>query len=285
VKINCAPRDGRIIIPVSVIIPCYCCADTIGRAVDSVMAQTMLPSEVWLVDDASPDDGKTRNALEAMRNRHGDAARFEVLALSVNGGPAAARNSAWDRATQTFVAFLDADDVWHPRKLEIQYGWMAAHPSVMLTGHAVNRFGDNIDLHLPAASEVAEYRNAWQVSPRQLLRANYFPTRSVMLRRELPYRFEPAKRRSEDYLLWLQIAFDGYPTWRLELSLASSFSAPYGEAGLTKDLWNMEKGELDTFRRLYRQGHVSGAFLWGLSIFSLGKFARRWIICLLTGRI
>jgi glycosyltransferase involved in cell wall biosynthesis len=285
VKINRAPRDGRIIVPVSVIIPCYCCTDTIGRAVDSVMTQTMLPSEVWLVDDASPDDGKTRNALEALCNHHGNAPLFEVLALSANGGPGAARNTAWDRATQPFLAFLDAADVWHPRKLEIQYGWMAGHPSVMLTGHAVNRFGDTGDLHLPAASEVAEYRNTWQVSPRQLLWANYFPTRSVMLWRELPYRFEPAKRRSEDYLLWLQIAFDGHPVWRLELPLASSFSAPYGEAGLTKDLWNMEKGELDTFHRLHQQGHIGDVFLFGLSILSLCKFARRWIICLVNGRM
>ena len=280
-----APRDGRMVIPVSVIIPCYCCAETVGRAIDSVMAQTVLPAEVWVVDDASPDAGKTLNVLRSLRDRYGDTVRFEVLALPDNGGPSAARNAAWDRAVQPFLAFLDADDVWHPRKLEIQYGWMAAHPLAMLTGHAVNRHGDDAAVDLPAAAEVAEYTDAWRVSPRRLLRANYFPTRSVMLRRELPYRFEPAKRRSEDYLLWLQIAFGGHPAWRLELPLASSFSAPYGEAGLTKDLWNMEKGELDTFRRLYRQGRMSGAFLYGVSVFSLCKFARRWIICLMTGRI
>jgi teichuronic acid biosynthesis glycosyltransferase TuaG len=69
------------------------------------------------------------------------------------------------------------------------------------------------------------------------------------------------------------------------LPLASSFSAPYGEAGLTKDLWNMEKGELDTFRRLRRQGRIGAVLLSGLAIFSLGKFARRWIVCLVSGRL
>lgn len=272
-------------VPVSVIIPCYCCADTIGRAIDSVMAQTALPSEVWLVDDASSDDGKTRKALELLRDRHDGEVRFEIVAVEANGGPGAARNRAWEKATQEFIAFLDADDVWHPRKLEIQYGWMAAHPSAMLSAHAVDRFGDRPEPRLPAASEVAGFSDVWQISPRRLLWSNCLPTRSVMLRRALPYRFDAAKRRSEDYLLWLQVIFDGQPAWRLELPLASSFSAPYGEAGLTKDLWNMEKGELDTFRRLRRQGRIGGVLMSGLAIFSLGKFARRWIVCLVSGRL
>ncbi|MEJ2575058.1 MAG: glycosyltransferase family 2 protein [Gammaproteobacteria bacterium] len=278
-------QTARNHVPVSVIIPCYCCADTIGRAVDSVMAQTALPSEVLLVDDASPDEGKTRETLEAVRDRHKNAVRFEVLVMDANGGPAAARNMAWDSATQEFIAFLDADDVWHPRKLEIQYGWMAAHPSAMLSAHAVDRFGDRPEPRLPAASQVAGFSDVWRVSPGRLLWSNCLPTRSVMLRRELPYRFDAAKRRSEDYLLWLQLIFDGQPAWRLELPLASSFSAPYGEAGLTKDLWNMEKGELDTFRRLRRQGRIGAVLLSGLAIFSLGKFARRWIVCLVSGRL
>ena len=284
-KTDGAPRDGRTSSPVSVIIPCYCCADTIGRAVASVMAQTTLPSEVWLVDDATPDKGETYKILEALRDRHGETVRFEVLVMEVNGGPAAARNKAWDKATQEFIAFLDADDVWHPRKLEIQYEWMATHPSAMLSAHAVERFGDHSDRRLPAASQIAGFSDVWRVSPRRLLWGNCLPTRSVMLRRELPYRFAADKRRSEDYLLWLQIVFDGHPAWRMELPLASSFSAPYGEAGLTKDLWHMEKGELDTFRRLRRQGRIGAAVLSVLAIFSLGKFARRWIVCLVSGRL
>lgn len=284
-EINSASCSGGRNVPVSVIIPCYCCADTIERAVDSVLAQTCLPAELWLVDDASNDNGMTHAALDVLRNRYGDLLRFEVISLSSNGGPSAARNAAWDRATQPLLAFLDADDVWHPGKLEIQYGWMADHPSAVLTAHAVSRFGDKVDFHLPSASEIAEYQDVWQVSPHRLLRSNCVPTRSVMVRREIPYRFEPAKRHSEDYLLWLQIVFDGHPVWRLELPLAGSFKAPYGEAGLTADLWKMEKGELDTYLRLYRQGRIKRVLLYGVSFFSLAKFARRWFIRLMSGRI
>ena len=283
-EINRASHEGRTHVPVSVIIPCYRCEDTIERAVDSVIAQTMLPAEIWLVDDASNDDGMTRNSLEKLHYRYSDLLRFEVVFLEANGGPSVARNTAWDRSTQDLLAFLDADDVWHPRKLEIQYGWMASHPSIVLTAHAVNQFGEKNDMHLPSTSEIAGYQNIRQVTPHQLLRSNCLPTRSIMVRRELSYRFEADKRRSEDYLLWLQIAFDGYAVWRLELPLASSFKAPYGEAGLTADLWNMEKGELDTFLRLHRQGHINGALLYAASAFSLIKFVRRWFICLVSGR-
>ncbi len=50
-------------VPVSVVIPCYCCEDTIERSVVSVMNQTGLPIEVILVDDASPDQGRTLSKL------------------------------------------------------------------------------------------------------------------------------------------------------------------------------------------------------------------------------
>jgi len=281
---NGALRESRNVLPVSVVIPCYCCADTIKRAVVSIVSQTMLPAEVWLVDDASPDEGKTLEVLYALRDRYEDTAYFEVISLAANGGPSVARNAAWDRATQPFLAFLDADDAWHPKKLEIQYGWMALNPSVAITGHSIARLDDARDFNISSAPGLPDAQPAWQVSPRRLLCMNYFPTRSVMLRRDLPYRFDPTKRRSEDYLLWLLILFAGYPAWRLELPLAWTFKAPYGESGLTGDLWEMEKGELDTYKRVYQLGHINAGVWCALLFYSFLKFGRRWLNCRLTGR-
>jgi GT2 family glycosyltransferase len=56
--------------PVSVIIPCYCCVDTIKRAVDSVIAQTLPPEEIILIDDFSNDDGVTLTTLNYLRQMH-----------------------------------------------------------------------------------------------------------------------------------------------------------------------------------------------------------------------
>lgn len=122
-------------VPVSVVVPCYCCEGTIERAVDSVMKQTALPAEVLLVDDASPDQGRTLNKLRQLQGRFRDKTHIEVIALKNNGGPSVARNAGWEAATQPYIAFLDADDAWHPQKLEIQYEWMKEYSEVVLTGH------------------------------------------------------------------------------------------------------------------------------------------------------
>ena len=128
------PADHRTGVPVSVIVPCYCCAATIETAIESVARQTARPAEVILVDDASGDD--TVAALRRLHHRHG-ADWMKVIRQEQNGGPSVARNAGWAMATQPYLAFLDADDSWHPRKVELQYGWMAAHPEVALTGHSV----------------------------------------------------------------------------------------------------------------------------------------------------
>src|SRR2546427_9146273 len=105
--------------PVSVLIPSYCCADTVARAVESAVEQTLTPAEIIMVDDASPDGGKTYCALKDLQQRFSRRTAIRIIRLERNGGPGAARNRAWEVASQPYVAFLDADDAWHPRKLEI----------------------------------------------------------------------------------------------------------------------------------------------------------------------
>src|SRR5581483_10923575 len=116
----------------SVIVPAYNAATTLSRAIASIDAQTCSPAEIILVDDASRDE--TWRIIEQFCTGHADPP-VKAARLSKNGGPADARNRGWDMASQEYVCFLDADDAWHPRKLEVQYGWLADHPSVMLCGH------------------------------------------------------------------------------------------------------------------------------------------------------
>jgi teichuronic acid biosynthesis glycosyltransferase TuaG len=255
---------------VGVVIPCYQCAETIERAVNSVMAQTMRPAEMWLVDDASPDQNRTLEALHALKRRYAPRVRIEVLSLASNGGPSAARNAGWSASEQSYIAFLDADDAWHPNKLELQYCWMKDHPDVALTGHPrVRPVSGQFDVPLPTEWS-AHPINSWC-----LLLSNPLSTSSILLRRELAFRFEPTKRRSEDFLLWAQIVLDGHLAWRLELPLAYVFKEAYGEAGLSSELWKMELGELDTYTRLVYQRRLNPLILFGIVPFSLFKFGRR----------
>ncbi|MGI8792789.1 MAG: glycosyltransferase [Acidimicrobiales bacterium] len=96
---------------VSVVIPSYNYGRFIAEAVDSVLAQTLPPKEVIVVDDGSTDDtlarlGQYRGSID--------------LITQANAGVSVARNSGVQHSTGDIVAFLDADDVWAPQKLERQ---------------------------------------------------------------------------------------------------------------------------------------------------------------------
>lgn len=258
---------------VSVIIPCYRCSDTINRAVESILAQTCLPEEILLVEDCSDDDGATLKSLYLLQQLHHARVSINVIPSKKNSGPGGARNIGWGMAKQPYLAFLDADDSWHPRKLEIQYKWMTAHPEALMTGH--RSIWVSADEILPNLNERPK---VYLVSGGMLLASNRFPTRTVMLRRDIPYRFDPTKRYAEDYLLWLRVVLSGQPAYFIELPLAYSYKADFGAQGLTGNLWKMEKGVIDTYQRVYRDGLISRAYYLLLIPFSLLKFARRVIL-------
>jgi glycosyltransferase involved in cell wall biosynthesis len=96
---------------VAAVIPVYNGADFVGEAIESVLGQTHPVSECIVVDDGSTD------ATAEVVRRFGDAV---CLVQQPNTGVAAARNRGAAAATGRFVAFLDADDTWAPRKLERQ---------------------------------------------------------------------------------------------------------------------------------------------------------------------
>lgn len=258
----------------SVVMPCYQCVQTIERAVNSIVLQTMRPEEVILVDDGNDD--ATQTAIERISRKTGYTHWIRVVRLERNSGPATARNAGWNLATQPYIAFLDADDSWHPQKLELQYKWMAAHPSVMLTGHGI------MVAKAPSFShQVIDESKAKRVSGMKLLLSNRFLTSTVMCKRDIPFRFMSGKRYSEDYLLWLSLALHGYPLYRFDSLLTYQFKAPFGEGGLSSHLWKMEVGQLDTYQQIYRE-RLIGFFGWFcLSCLSIIKFARRLAVCLI----
>ena len=102
---------------VSVIVPTYNGERYVAGAIDSILAQTMPPAEIIVVDDGSTDDGP--------RIARSYGPPVNVL-HQANAGAAAARNAGIAAATQPYLAFLDHDDLWTPRKLELQLAALAA---------------------------------------------------------------------------------------------------------------------------------------------------------------
>lgn len=249
---------------VSVIIPCYKCKDSIARAVNSVFTQTVRPAEVLLVDDCSPDDTLEQLYLEQKKY---PAGWVKVIALEENGGPGSARNAGWEIASEKYISFLDSDDSWHPRKIELQYQWLEQHPEAQLLGQY---FGAGAQREVDTPTLIP-------VSQKMLLLSNRFATSSVMIRRDCQHRFLPGKRYCEDYQLWCDICFSGGQCLNLNFPMVQTYKPIYGDSGLSGQLWNMEKGELAVHCSLFRRRYVGApAFL--LAVFwSFAKFSRRLI--------
>ncbi len=256
--------------PVSVIIPCYCCTNTIERAINSVANQTVRPHEVILIDDASGDG--TLEALLLLERAYPEWVK--VVSLEHNQGAASARNAGWELASEPYIAFLDSDDAWHPQKIEIQYSYMTAHPEVVLCGHNHRLLKQN-DIFPDWKVEGVEARkiNKWE-----LLVSNRFVTPSVMLKRDVDQRFFEKQRYMEDHMLWMSVVCSGAVVCRLDTQLAAIYKRAYGVTGLSSQVWSMERGDLGNYRRLYREKCINGLQLGMLGLFSLFKYLRRLVI-------
>ncbi len=259
--------------PVTVVVPCYRCTRTIAASVESIAAQTLLPAEVILVDDCSGDG--TPGVLREVARRY-PAGWVRVLESPQNGGPSQARNIGWAHATQEYIAFLDADDSWAPRKLELQMAALRDDPEIALIAHRMD-VRDREAGPPPLRPPVRVAR----VGRRRLLLNNPFPTASVVLRRDLPFRFNENFRRVEDFLLWAQIAFSGYRCAKLNQTLASWHKANYGAGGLSGDLAAMHRAGKEVRRVLLEQGLVSPAEHVVARAIGMVRRARRNVLMLL----
>jgi len=262
-----------IFVPVSVVIPCYCCSGTIERALNSVAEQTCLPHEVILVDDGSPDGGATLTCLRRLKERHQNIS-IRILASQENKGAATARNQGWNAATQPYIAFLDADDTWHPQKLEYHYRYMQEHPDVALSGHGHILCKEVIPDDLIFSSSIRAVR----LSSCSLLLSNPFVTPSVMIKTNIPFRFRGGQRHMEDHLLWLEIILAGYPVVKLDIPLTFIYKASYGVSGLSSHMWRMEKAELGNYWLLCQEGRIGWMAVFFLLPYSLAKYMRRLLI-------
>jgi len=242
------PGAGAVA-PVSVVIPCYRCKDTIADALASIHAQTLRPAEVILIDDYSGEG--TVDVLHAIAASY-PKDWIQVIAMQENGGPSRARNAGWERATQEYIAFLDADDTWMQRKIELQMRALAADPGIALIAHRVkvrDRGLEPLPLRKPIRTDI--------VGRRRLLLNNPFPTPTVMLRRDIPFRFNEDFRRVEDFLLWAQIAHSGYRCAKINQVLAYLHKPSYGAGGLSEDLAAMRHAGRKVGDELQRLGLVS----------------------------
>jgi len=185
--------------PVSVIIPTYNRAKFLNRALLSIANQTFQCGEVIVVDDGSTDN--TAELLETFSQRGG--MKLKVLKQN-NRGVAAARNRGIAEATHNIIAFLDSDDHWHRRKIEIQYRSFAENPEFLISHTREKWLRRGVHLNQKKKHRV-QHGDIFHQS--LLLCAVGMST--VMVRKDLFAEvglFDETLRCCEDYDLWLRVS-------------------------------------------------------------------------------
>ncbi|NLP03507.1 MAG: glycosyltransferase family 2 protein [Fibrobacter sp.] len=180
---------------ISVIIPVHNRKDLLPRAINSVLNQTFKDFELIVVDDGSTDGVEKLDLLSS--------GKIKFLRLPINSGVAIARNCGVDISEGEWVAFLDSDDVWMPRKLEKQVKWIEMNPGIRILQSKEIWIRNGKRVNPPATHE----KSGGDLFRESLERCMITPS-SVMMERALfeeVGRFDGSLPACEDYDLWLRI--------------------------------------------------------------------------------
>lgn len=225
------------------VVPTFDRAEVLPRALDSVIEQTRLPVEVIVVDDGSTD--ATAELVES---------RFPgVLVLrQENRGVSAARNRGIGASRGEWIALLDSDDEWRPRKLERQLSALEAQP----------------DLRICHTDEIW-IRRGRRVNPRQIhakhggwifehcLPLCAMSPSSVVIHRSIfdaVGMFNEALPACEDYDLWLRIC-SRYPVLYLDEPLVVKYGGH--EDQLSSRIWGLDRFRIQALEKVLCDGSLS----------------------------
>jgi len=184
---------------VSIVMPCYNEAGRLRQAIESVADQSFNDYELIVVDDGSTDDSP--RLLEALAKQFS----FLHVVSQTNQGQAAARNHGLQAAKGRYIAFLDADDEWHPDFLRLMVEALEQTPDAALAYCG----WQNVGLPGPRGEPFVppDYENAQKLET--FLRSCRWPIHAALTRVERIREvggFDASLSSGEDFYLWLQIA-------------------------------------------------------------------------------
>ena len=243
IKNTIAPYCNVIDSPkVSVIVPTYNRADRLEETLRSIISQTYQDFELIVVDDGSTD-----NTPKVMQSFPG----AQYLAMEKNSGVSKARNLGLACAKGQFICFLDSDDLWDEKKLQIQVNWME----------------NNADSRVCYTDEIW-IRNGVRVNPmnrhrkytgdifRHCLALCIVSPSSVMIRAELfdeIGNFDESLPVCEDYDLWLRIAAK-YEFHFIEAPLIIKQGGHADQ--LSRKYWGMDRFRVAALKKLLDQNSL-----------------------------
>jgi glycosyltransferase involved in cell wall biosynthesis len=181
-------------VKVSIITPSYNSEKFIAQTIESVLNQTYREWEMIIVDDQSTD-----NSVKLIDSYVQKDTRIKCIVLEENSGPAVARNRAIEEAKGRYIAFLDADDLWMPQKLEKQIAFMQRE-NIALSYTGYYRFEES------AEKLKDEITVPLKVDYHELLKQNIIGCLTAVYDTKLLGKVTmPLIRKRQDFGLWLKI--------------------------------------------------------------------------------
>lgn len=178
---------------VSIIMPAYNCQDFIGKAIESVINQTYQNWELIVVDDCSSDQ-----TVEIITNYANQESRIVLKRNKENRGAAYSRNKGIKYAQGEYIAFLDSDDLWDQKKLEMQIDFMKKNKSLFSCTYyrKINEKGEETGQYIKDKSKIY-YKDLLKNCP---------GNSTVMYNAKiLGKTFIPDIKKRNDYVMWLKV--------------------------------------------------------------------------------
>ena len=185
---------------VSVVLPVFNGEQFVLQAINSVLCQSYKNLELIIIDDHSTDN--TISVCKGIQDP-----RIRIFSFSENsGGPAKGRNLGVQSSIGEFIAFIDADDIWAPEKLSIQLEIIAKQDCYMISSKKII-IDDNVKNEDIFNKEMRITTSG--VSYQDLLRLNYIPNSSVLIKKAIINKFTFEENKMyigvEDHKMWLDI--------------------------------------------------------------------------------
>jgi len=195
---------------VSIITPVYNAEKFISESIESVLNQTYNNWEMILVDDCSSD--KSSEIINKYAEKDD---RIKYIKLDINSGAAVARNTAIEASKGRYIAFLDSDDLWKPKKLERQLNFMKDNDvAFSFTGYdIIDEYGNEMNKSVQVPYKI-DYNG--------LLKNTIIGCLTVVVDKEKIGNFKmPLIRTRQDLATWLMILRRGHIAYGINEPLAN----------------------------------------------------------------
>ena len=242
---------------VSIITPVYNAERVLSDTIKSVQNQTYKNWEILLIDDCSKD-----NSAQIIKEFQKYDNRIKYIKLKKNSGASVSRNEGIRNAKGRFIAFVDSDDIWKPKKLEIQIKYMLKE-NLGFTFTSYRYMKENGEL----TNKIAKAPS--KINYNGLLKNTIIGCSTVVIDREIVDYFEmPLVRRGQDTATWLQILRKEKYAYGIEQDLVNyrlvGESLSSNKIKALKRTWN-------TYRNVEKLGLLKSSYVFCFYVFNAIK--------------